>query len=793
MKKTFFLIIICNIIYTFGFTQISIDYTDFAPIGRNFIMAVDEFSPREKVTIENFGGDSWIFTDLEIDDYDTIRHLAAEKTRYGDFFDSSNYVQYFGFYEIDYYHLDEQRLVKVGTISDYLDLGAPSLVPFQEHILRYEFPLEYGKTFSDTAYQKFKTPFPIVEGIDSIKADIFLTENVEFDAFGSITTPIGTFESLREKQTLHKKVKAYQYTIYGWTPAPKFDKNFTQTIYRWYVKGEEIPVVIVEVNEKGYVTKVKYKYEEEMKLTFDTKHVACRGGKNGKIDLTVRGGIPDYTYVWTNGDTIEDPIKLSANTYSVTVTDNHGKTATGGFSVSEPQDSLIMDITINQISCYGKRDGSLSVEAVGGIPPYFIIWTTDSVGNSISNLDEGKYGVIVRDDNRCFIWDTVEIVAPKEPLTVDIEETPVKCKNGNDGKLEAFGYGGTAPYTYFWSNSDTAKIANNLKAGEYSVIVTDNHGCTKEKTKKLTEPATPIEITLNTYDVNCNGGSDGYINTVIKGGGTPYKYLWSNGSEDKNIERLSQGVYKLTVTDDNGCVISETTEIKAPEDSLIIEFTKNNVDCFGKRTGSIYLNVSGGTPDYFYYWEHGEIKNSAEELFAGTYFVEVADSRGCVSKKSFTINQPEEPLIIQSSPKNITCVGEQDGAIDIFVSGGTSPYKYKWSNGSDEEDLFGLKSGTYTVKVTDAKDCEKEKTFVVEEPTEKLEVEINITPISAENRNDAKISLKVAGGVEPYYYKWSTEAETNYIDRLKPGTYTVEIIDEFGCTLNQSITIEQYK
>jgi len=793
VKNIFILISIFLLILKSVFGQITLDSTDFAPIGQNFIMAVDIFKPKEKIKLEYFGTDKWNFTELQKDDYDTIRHLKPEKTRYGGYFDSATYARYFGYTEIEYYHLSKERLVKVGVIGDYLDLGAPALVPFQEHILKYEFPLKFGDSYADTVQEKFKTAYSLVEGIDSIRADVFLIENTEFDAFGTVTTSMGTFETLREKNTQKKKIKAYQHTMFGWTPAPKYDKEFVQITYSWYAKGEEIPIVIAEVNNNGYVTKIKYKFSEDMVLSFDTKHVNCRGGKNGTINLTVNGGIPDYTYVWTNGSTDEDLKNLMSGTYSVTVTDNKGKTATGGFSVSEPQDSLFMNSKVTPISCYTKHDGILSVAPSGGLAPYFVIWSNDSVGTSIRNLFEGYYGVIVRDANRCFIWDTLQIVAPKNPISITIEDTKTRCFEGNDGTLQAFPDGGTPPYKYLWSNNDTAKIAQNLSAGEYKLIVTDSHGCTKERISNVLQPPTPIEIVLTPHEVNCRNGKDGWISTNVKGGITPYLYLWSNDLVNKDIEKLKAGSYTLTVTDDYGCVVSKTAQISEPEDSLVIEYEKTDIDCFNERNGSIKLKVKGGTPDYTYVWANGETKSEIGNLYADVFSVEVVDAKHCGATQKIEIKQPEQPLIIEASPKNVSCLGYKDGIIDIFVYGGAAPYTFKWSNGKTDEDIFNLSSGDYTIKITDSKNCTKEKTFTVSAPLEELKSEIKKVEISCANKNDGKIELITTGGEKPYKYKWSTDSELKIIENLKQGTYNVDITDNFGCTITKVINLIEPK
>ncbi len=791
MKKL--LLFLINISFFIGNikSQIVLDSADFAPIGQNFIMAIDVFSTKDKIKLENFGTDSWDFSSLKIDDYDTIRHLSPTKTRYGDFFDSSNYVRYFGFTEMEYYHLSSERLVKVGLIGDYLNLDAPALVPFQQHIVRYEFPIKIGLSFADTVYQKFKTPYSLVDGIDSVRADIFLIESTTFDKYGTVTTPQGTYQTIREKNVQKKKIKAYQYGIYGWTPAPRFDKEFVQTTYSWYAKDQEIPVAIAEVNNAGYLVKIKYKYYAPMSLNFDTKHVSCRGGKNGSINLTVIGGIPDYTYLWSNSNTNEDLKGLVTGTYTVLVTDNKGSTINGGFSVSEPQDSLFMNPLIKNISCYGKRDGELALDPSGGIPPYFVIWSNDSVANSIKNLSEGIYGVILRDANRCIKTDTLQIIAPKDPLNVTIEDTKTTCFDGEDGQLKATPKGGTPPYFYKWSNGDTNAIALNLKAAEYKLLLTDKHGCLKEKIATVVQPTTALEIVFAASNVTCKDAADGEVFTTVTGGCTPYNFLWSNGVPNKNIKDLQAGNYTLTVTDNCGCVATKTLTISQPQDSIIINYTKTDVDCFNEKTGEIKLKVTGGTPDYSYKWNTGETTADINNLLANSYTIEVKDIKNCTAKKTIKILQPEGPILIEASTQNVTCFGKKDGAIDIYVYGGTAPYKFKWSTGKTDEDLTNLAPGKYTIKVTDAKNCTKEKTFDVSNPTSELIVDIEVTPPTASDKNDGKITLKVSGGETPYRYKWNNEAETNYLDHLAPGDYSVNIIDNFGCILLKNITIKQ--
>jgi uncharacterized protein (DUF2141 family) len=201
--------------------------------------------------------------------------------------------------------------------------------------------------------------------------------------------------------------------------------------------------------------------------------------------------------------------------------------------------------------------------------------------------------------------------------------------------------GGTSPYSYLWSNGATTEDLTNLKAGTYSVLVTDNNGCIKRDTVQIDQPQSPISIGHKKIDVLCHDQKTGEIDLSVSGGSPDYTFSWSNGATTEDIADLAAGVYTVVVTDLSGCIVRDTIQIVQP-DSAIISFGKvTDVLCYGDKTGAIDLSVFGGTPSYVYEWLTGETSQDVSGLQAGVYTVLITDANGCTMRDTFTIKQPD--------------------------------------------------------------------------------------------------------------------------------------------------------
>ncbi|MBK9048897.1 MAG: SprB repeat-containing protein [Bacteroidetes bacterium] len=526
--------------------------------------------------------------------------------------------------------------------------------------------------------------------------------------------------------------------------------------------------------------------------------VACFGGTSGSIDLTVTNSNAPYTYSWSNGATTQDISGLATGSYTVTVTSSASCSSTFTTAVTQPAAALSGTIgAITNIACFGQTNGTIGFTASGGTSPYTYSWSNGSSSQNLSGVGAGTYTVTVTDSRGCTsVSAAATISGPSAALASSITaSTNVSCRNGSDGTIDLNVTGGTSPYSYLWSNGATTQDISGLAAGTYSVTITDNNGCTSAQSRTITQPAAVVNVTATIgQQVNCFGGSNGSINLSVSGGTSPYTYLWSNAATTQDITGLVAGTYTVTVTDANGCTAQQSRTITQPAAALSAALTTSQqVNCFGGSNGYINITVSGGTGPYTYVWSSGATTQDLTGLGAGTYSVTVTDSRGCTFSDAYTISQPAAALSSSASvTQQVSCFAGSNGAIDVTVSGGTSPYSYSWSTGASTQDLSGLATGTYTITITDANNCTSTSSASVTQPVAALNASASVSnTVSCFGGADGQISLTVNGGTSPYSYVWSNGANTQNISGLTSGTYTVTITDGNGCTDNASATVTQ--
>ncbi|HXH19993.1 MAG TPA: SprB repeat-containing protein, partial [Chitinophagales bacterium] len=522
-------------------------------------------------------------------------------------------------------------------------------------------------------------------------------------------------------------------------------------------------------------------------LTTSETHVnvSCNGGSNGSIDLTVSGGTPAYSYLWSSGQTTQDISGRPAGTYTVTVTDANGCTTARSITITQPP-ALNTSFTQVNVSCNGGSNGSIDLTVTGGTAPYSYSWTGGITTQDRSVLSAGTYNVTVTDSNGCTITTGTTITQPSA-LTASATQGNVSCNGGSNGSIDLSPAGGTTPYSYNWSNGATTQDISGLSAGTYTVTIMDANSCTITLSRTITQPAA-LTASATKVDVSCNGGSNGSIDLTPAGGTTPYSYSWSDGATTQDLSGLSAGTYTVTVTDNRGCTVTSSTTITEPA-ALTASNTKVDVSCNGGSNGSIDLTVAGGTAPYTYAWSNGAATQDISGLSAGTYTVTITDNKGCIITSSATITQPAA-LGTSLTQVNVSCNGGSNGSIDLTVVGGTSPYAYAWSTGSTAQDLSGLSAGTYTVTVTDAQGCTITNDATITQPAT-LTASTTKTDVSCNGGNNGSIDLTVTGGTTPHSYSWSNGFTTQDLSGLSAGTYTVTVTDAQGCTITTGTTITQ--
>jgi gliding motility-associated-like protein len=393
------------------------------------------------------------------------------------------------------------------------------------------------------------------------------------------------------------------------------------------------------------------------------------------------------------------------------------------------------------------------------------------------------------DINGCTATSTVSVSQPAS-LALSTTQVNVLCNGNNTGSINLTVTGGTAPYTYSWSNNATIQDPLTLVAGTYTVTVTDANGCTATTSATITQPAAALALSTTQVNVLCNGNNTGSINLTVTGGTAPYTYAWSNASTGEDPQNLTSGTYTVTVTDANGCTATTSATITQPQAPLALSTTQVNVLCNGNNTGSINLTVTGGTGPYTYAWSNNATVQDPLTLVAGTYSVTVTDANGCTATTSATITQPQSALTVTTQTQNIICPNGT-GSINSIPAGGVSPYTYSWTNQATTQNINGLQVGIYTVTVNDFNGCQANASGTIGLSLSPFPVQIlNLTGTTILTCSTPSITLQATGGVS---YLWSTGSnntnDTNTVNA--PGNYIVNLIDPNGCPISQNITITQ--
>ncbi|MES2284803.1 MAG: PKD domain-containing protein [Bacteroidota bacterium] len=523
-------------------------------------------------------------------------------------------------------------------------------------------------------------------------------------------------------------------------------------------------------------------------------NVTCFGGNDGSVTASPSGGTPNYTYLWASGGgTSASRTNLIAGTYTVTVTDKKGCFNTNSVVIAEPT-QVVASTTVTNETCNYSNNGTATAGSTGGTPGYTYFWKPGlETTGTISNLSSGTYTLTATDSKGCTGTANAIIVEPAAIVITFTAQTNVSCFGGSDGTVTASPSGGTLTYTYLWApGGATSATVTNLPAGKYSVIVTDNAGCTATKIVTITEPAL-LEVKTTVTNETCTALNNGTATAAASGGTSGYTYLWSNGGTNSLITSLSAQTYTVTITDSKGCTAIANPIITEPA-LLVVSFSGQiNVNCFAGNDGSVTADPSGGTANYTFSWMPGAATtNVISNLTAGTYTVTVTDSKGCVGTNSVVITQPT-PVVASPTTTNETCNYLNNGTATAGSSGGTPGYTYLWKPDLQTSGtITNLSAGTYILIVTDSKGCTGTANAIIAEPSL---LAINFTAqtnVSCFAGNDGAVTASPSGGTPGYSYLWAPGGTTSATKtNLSAGTYTVTVTDNSGCTATNSVTITQ--
>ena len=459
----------------------------------------------------------------------------------------------------------------------------------------------------------------------------------------------------------------------------------------------------------------------------------CQGG-------AVQIGLPQgvsaplgASYAWSPGTglsntTVTQPQanSLVTSVYTMTVTLNNCVRTDQVTVIVDPNLNPIADAGEDLLVCAGtvvtltgNPTGTVAPANPGDAIAGYIWSPLNNVNNPLSLTSSatftangaGNYQVIVFANGGCTDTAYVNINIADPIVLTGSSSTDANCNGAANGSVFLVVGGGTGNYVFDWSDlpgGNDLQDRTNLMAETYTVVVSDEGGCSATKVFTIDEPTTLVIDVAGTLltDASCNGTATGEIDLSISGGTLPYSFDWSNGATTEDISGLAAGTYTVVVTDALTCSDTATFDVTEP-DALLIDGAGTVVQavaCSGASTGSITLAVSGGMLDYIFDWSNGASTADLAGLVAGSYTVFVTDANGCTDTATFGVTEAS-PIVINSALVTpISCDGD-DGTITLDVSGGTPDYTFVWSNGQNGAVITGLAAGNYSVSITDVNGC----------------------------------------------------------------------------------------
>lgn len=513
------------------------------------------------------------------------------------------------------------------------------------------------------------------------------------------------------------------------------------------------------------------------------EHLQCHGDSSGSISVSATGGTGSISFLWNNGIAADTVSNLPSGTYTMTATDANGCTALTNVLVTEPAE-IQLSISSVDIACYGHNTGSLSATATNGQGSVSYLWSNGSTSAQVSSMLAGVYTLTVTDSNGCSSVDSIVLSEPADSLSaVFTSVQPVLCHGDATGAIHTSGSGGTGDLSYSWNQGGADSNIVGLQAGVYTLVITDDNGCSYTMDTVIREPETPVNIGLDTLKhVRCYGDSTGGLIVFSDGGTGQHQYMWNNGMTMAATSALPAGSYTITVTDEHGCTSSTTVEIEQPESALGTVTTTLDVLCFGESNGMAKVLPVGGTPPYAFAWSHSSDSAVATNLTKGIYHLTITDENGCEHLDSAVIEQPDA-ILLEPYAVPALCNGENSGEAEVTVSGGVGGYTYEWSNGKKSASAGRLTSATYTVTVTDSNGCTKTEAVYVHQPAP-IQAFVETAVDTAEC--EGKATIEVNGGNAPYTYLWNDPLgqNTQTAVHLCPGSYCVSVSDANGCMLD---------
>ncbi|MBX2891891.1 MAG: T9SS type A sorting domain-containing protein [Saprospiraceae bacterium] len=498
---------------------------------------------------------------------------------------------------------------------------------------------------------------------------------------------------------------------------------------------------------------------------------------DGIVTIVPTQGVPPFTYLWSNGSTELSIRNVPKGVYSATLTDSEGATVTHTHILN----SKALDLYLADAKPVGHcnpNSGALTVEPIGGQPPYTYSWSNGQTGPSAQGLTVGTYSVTVQDAAGCVALGEYEVkyVSIYYSPFADVHTvSEPDCANLNSGELSAtMLWSGFLPYTYIWNTGATTETISNLAAGNYSVTVTDGLGCSSSKTVTLRKALTMLGSTI------CTGASSGSVSAELVNATPPVNYVWSNGQSGQSLNNLSSGTYSVTATDATGC--SSINQVKVALPQLYTNDLSSK--CYAGNNGVANCWVSGDDA-LSYLWDNGVTTALNNSLSPGAHSVTVTTALGCTLTNSVNIAAPIAPPIeINYAPTPANCAIGANGAMNISITGGIPPYNfYAWGpnfNANNTAAMQNLAGGQYYLSVWTPfpNYCTASVTAMLPDAGG-FEPSLIVEELDCVSGYGAAAIVGVT--MPGTAYQWSMGATTPDVHNLTAGSYSATVTGQGSC------------
>ena len=342
--------------------------------------------------------------------------------------------------------------------------------------------------------------------------------------------------------------------------------------------------------------------------------------------------------------------------------------------------------------------------------------------------------------------------------------------------------------------------------GEYTYVVEGLNACPSDSQNLIISYQEGFQIDTYSTPVSCFGYQDGSItlfaenNTV-----SPVSYSIDGGStfnSTNNFNNLEYGIYQIAVKDGNGCITEESVEVASSSPPINVHAIASNVACYNDSSGTVAVSsISGGntsSSNYEYYW----FKSGSNELVgtdssiqvpSGGYYLVVEDEDGCQGTDEVSVEQSNQ-ITFSIIKDDISCKGFNDGHIDVTVTGGgTPPYSFNWldQNNLTTNYIDEVTAGIYNLEISDSLNCTSLLSVEITESLDSLEITTDVIDIACYGASTGSAQVFPSGGTPPYSYHWSSGHVTDIVNNLSYGTYYVDVIDNMGCSISDTVTIIQ--